>query len=150
MFRWTKKFDIFDLRRIYCPINIKNSHWTLIVVYVEEKRICYYDSTGNSQAERYLNGVRKWIQDVAVELEVQNFDIDSWITEFSPQDLPRQRDSFSCGVFLCAFANLLTDDIRLGNFSEEHLTFFRRKLCLDILNRRLSFTDNPMNAVVAL
>ena len=55
---------------------------------------------GNSQAERYLNGVKKWIQDVAVELDIQNFDINNWIIERSPQDLPQQKDSFSCGVFM--------------------------------------------------
>jgi Ulp1 family protease len=99
---------------------------------------------GNSQAKRYLNGVKKWIADVAKQLlGIQNYDINSWKTEFSPKDLPQQEDHFSCGVFMCAFANLLTDDIPLGKFSREHLTFFRRKLCLDILNRKLSFKDNP-------
>ena len=58
------------------------------------------ESPGNSQAERYLNGVKKWIQDVAVELDIQNFDINNWIIERSPQDLPQQEDSFSCGVFM--------------------------------------------------
>lgn len=35
--------DIFKLKYLFFPININNNHWTLIVVYMEEKRISYYD-----------------------------------------------------------------------------------------------------------
>jgi Ulp1 family protease len=94
---------------------------------------------GNS-GKRYLNGVRKWIQDVAEQLlGIQNFDINSWITERSPKDLPQQTDGCSCGVFLCAFANLLTDDIPLDRFHANYVNDFRRKLCLDILNTKFTY-----------
>jgi Ulp1 family protease len=58
--------------------------------------------------------------------------------------LPQQKDGYACGVFVSAFANLLTDDIPLEKFHQGHENNFRRKLCLDILNQRLSYQDNPI------
>ena len=46
--RWSKKVptprDIFALKYIFCPINIGNSHWTLAVIFMETKKIQYFDS----------------------------------------------------------------------------------------------------------
>jgi len=40
--------DIFNLKYIFCPINHNNKHWTSAVIFMEEKRIQYYDSTAES------------------------------------------------------------------------------------------------------
>ena len=34
---------IFDMKYVFIPINV-GGHLTCVVVYMEEKRICYYDS----------------------------------------------------------------------------------------------------------
>ncbi|KAL3783082.1 hypothetical protein ACHAW5_002127 [Stephanodiscus triporus] len=40
--------DIFNLKYIVCPININdNTHWTSAVIFMEDKRIQYYDSKEN-------------------------------------------------------------------------------------------------------
>ena len=44
MKRMTRKVNIFSKSLIFIPTNIDNCHWTLIVVYIEEKKIVYYDS----------------------------------------------------------------------------------------------------------
>ena len=46
--RWSKKFDVFAKDKIFIPVNISNSHWTLLVVYVQRKEIHYYDSMSGS------------------------------------------------------------------------------------------------------
>jgi hypothetical protein len=46
---WSKKVpgkDIFKLKYIFCPINLGNQHWTLAVIFMEEKKIQHYDSNG--------------------------------------------------------------------------------------------------------
>ncbi len=43
--------DIFSLKYIFCPININNSHWTLAVIFMEAKKIQYYDSCGKTDGE---------------------------------------------------------------------------------------------------
>lgn len=37
--RWTKKFRLFDMEKIFIPIHIYNSHWALCVMFVQEKII---------------------------------------------------------------------------------------------------------------
>lgn len=37
--RWTKKIDIFEKDKIFCPVNIANTHWTMCVVHMTERRI---------------------------------------------------------------------------------------------------------------
>ena len=44
--RWTKNFDIFEKDKLFFPINIDNTHWTMMVVYVQDKRVMYLDSMG--------------------------------------------------------------------------------------------------------
>ena len=100
-------------------------------------------------AKRYLHGALRWISDVATDLKKDNdlqrdVSIESWTLQDSPVNLPQQKDAYACGVFVSAFANLLTDDIPLENFHHRHENNFRRKLCLDILNQRLSYQDNPI------
>ena len=133
------------MERIYCPINIGNSHWTLLVIYIQSKKICYYDSmVAYGGAERYMEGALQWIQDEArTKGGPPNFDIKLWTTVKSPANLPQQSDCNSCGVFASAFAALLTDDIPLNNFTQDYANFFRRKIFLDILNLRICLPDNP-------
>jgi hypothetical protein len=42
--RWTRKIDIFTLEKIFIPVNITNSHWTLVLIDILFKTIYYYDS----------------------------------------------------------------------------------------------------------
>lgn len=42
--RWTKNVDIFSKKKIFFPINIANTHWTLLLIDVMVKTIFYYDS----------------------------------------------------------------------------------------------------------
>jgi hypothetical protein len=48
--RWTNNFskyiDIFEKKKLFFPINIGNTHWAMMVVYVQEKRVMYLDSMG--------------------------------------------------------------------------------------------------------
>ena len=102
------------------------------MVYIEEKKIIYYDSLDNygKFAERYLTGMNKWLHDEAKKL---NIDIGEWITIYAP-NVPRQYDSTSCGVYVLAIADLLASDLPLNNFSHLDVNEFRKKICLDILN----------------
>ena len=48
---WSKKVpgkDIFNLKYILFPINLDMKHWTLAVIFMEDKWIQYYDSLAAS------------------------------------------------------------------------------------------------------
>ncbi len=54
--RWFSKVpqkDIFKLKYIICPVNIDNVHWTIAVIFMEEKRIQWYDSCGGTGKKNY-------------------------------------------------------------------------------------------------
>jgi sentrin-specific protease 1 len=143
VFRWSKNFNIFHLNRVYIPINIGQSHWTLIVIYIESKKICYFDSYGHTEEQRYLTASHDFLRDEweknygGVKFE------DTWEIVGSPDWLPQQhsnkQNNTCCGVFVCAFADLLTDDIPLTNFSINEVPHFRNKICLNILHKKICY-----------
>jgi len=63
--RWAKKVqggNVFKLERLAVPVNIGNSHWCLIVAFIREKRIQYFDSMGGSGL-KYCNGLKQYLAD---------------------------------------------------------------------------------------
>ena len=49
--RWTKKRNIFKLKRLYLPINVAFSHWFFVVILMQVKRIVVYDPMGLQEAK---------------------------------------------------------------------------------------------------
>ncbi len=54
--------DIFSLKYIFCPINLKNTHWTLAVIFMEAKKIQYYDSCGGTDRAK-MQGLLEYVKD---------------------------------------------------------------------------------------
>jgi Ulp1 family protease len=54
--------DIFNLKYIFCPINLNNIHWTVAVIFMEAKRIQYYDSMGRTEMAK-LEGLLQYVKD---------------------------------------------------------------------------------------
>jgi sentrin-specific protease 1 len=52
--RWTKKIDIFGLKKVFIPINIRNQHWTLVFIDLTVKTIGYYDAMAGNESS-YMN-----------------------------------------------------------------------------------------------
>ena len=60
--RWTKQ-NVFNFDKIFIPININNCHWVLIIIFIKDKKIMYYDSdiSNENQSELYLNTTLSWL-----------------------------------------------------------------------------------------
>jgi len=93
--RWSKKVpgkDIFKLKYILCPINLDNMHWTSAVIFMEEKRIQYYDSLGGTDMSK-LEGLLQYVKD---EFKAKNdgkeMDAAEWELVGCTRDTPRQRN----------------------------------------------------------
>ena len=132
---WSKNVpgkDIFNLKYIFCPINVDNMHWTLAVIYMEEKRIQYYDSMGgNDQA--MLKGLLEYVRD---EYKVKNggaeMDVSEWELVSCKANTPRQRNGFDCGVFTCLFCDFISKDCELV-FNQSHIDQCRVRIALSIM-----------------
>jgi hypothetical protein len=56
--RWSRKVpgrgNIFNLKYIFVPINLDNSYWTLAVIFMEDKKIQYYDLMGSTDKAKLV------------------------------------------------------------------------------------------------
>jgi len=136
--RWTKKFDIFSLRRIYFPINIGNSHWTHLVLYMEEREVHYYDSMAGN-GTKYIKTILRWVGDEAkTKKGWENYDVSDFVEIDHGDEVPQQANGYDCGVFSCIFADFDTDNLPF-EFSQAHIPNIRMRMCLDILRGELSY-----------
>ena len=133
-FRWTKKIDIFSMEKLFFPINQRNSHWTLAVVFVTLKRIRYYDSLAG-RGDLYLKSLLQYLSDEADAKQNMAFDKKDWeIIHCCEDDTPQQRNGVDCGVFATMFADFITDNIPVTELNQESINEFRSKICYAISN----------------
>ena len=135
--RWSKKFNIFQKQKVFCPINVKNTHWTMLIMYIQEKKIKYYDSMA-SKGTRYLNGALRYLHDESIKTSESNFDPYEWELISTGDQIPQQENGFDCGVFSIMYADFITDDLPLI-FSQDQMPMFRKKICANILRGSLNY-----------
>jgi sentrin-specific protease 1 len=138
--RWTKKFDIFARDKIFIPINISKSHWTIAVLFMKIKEIHYYDSSMDDLEMKYLEELRHWLIDDAKAKKGLDLDTSDWKLIPQPQ-CPQQANGFDCGVFSIMIADFLTDDLPVmeGLYSQINMPYFRSKIMRDILRGKLNY-----------
>ena len=163
--RWGAKVpgkDIFNLKYIFCPINIGNLHWTSAVIFMEEKRIQYYDSMGGTDRAK-LEGLLQYLKDEYKAKKGEELDISQWTLVNNTKDTPKQENGdyentvvlfvlslsllqessflffsykqqpgFDCGVFTCMFADFISRDLPL-TFDQGHLIHCRDRIALSIM-----------------
>lgn len=90
--RWSTKVpgeDIFNLKYIVCPINLNNIHWTSAVIFMEEKKIQYYDSLGGTDWVK-LQGLLDYLKDEWKAKKGSDMDVSEWKLLGCQDDTPRQ------------------------------------------------------------
>jgi len=134
--RWSKKVvgkDIFNLDKVMVPVNISGMHWCLVVIFVQEKRIQFYDSMGGG-GTRYLDGLMKYLKDEHMDKKKTPLEgADEWKLVVCQPDTPQQENGFDCGVFTCMFADFISQDMPLL-ISQEHISECRDRIALSIMN----------------
>lgn len=136
--KYESKINIFELRRLYFPINIKDTHWTLAVVDMDAKQIHYYDSM-NKGGHIYMNSLLMWLKDKAEKSNSGNaYDMSEWKC-LDEENIPQQINGFDCGMFLISYCDFLSDNLPLSSFSQEDMPDFRLKTVLKILNNKLDY-----------
>jgi len=137
--RWSTKakINIFKMNKIYFPVNISNSHWTMAVIDVQRKEICYYDSF-HSQGVRYLEGLMRYVIDEGKNKYDMIVDRSEWTLKSGDSDGPCQTNGCDCGVFSIMCADFLSDDLPLS-YHQSEMNTFRRKICADILRGQLNY-----------
>ena len=152
--------DIFNLDKIFFPINQGGVHWVCAVIFMQKKRIQFYDSLGG-RGRIYLNALFEYIKDEhQAKKDCPLPNEDEWELVDNSSDTPRQRNGkfeqverhlswfaahtdtdpslfpvlgFDCGVFTCMFADFLSKDCPLV-FDQSHITLCRERIAVSIMN----------------
>ena len=134
--RWRKYVpggDIFALDKIIIPVNQGNSHWGCAVIYVQQKKIQFYDSM-QVRGDHYLNALLRYMND-EWRHNHHGEDLPSlleWSLVCTTLDTPTQDNGSDCGVYTCMFADLLSLDQPLL-LNPEDMTQCRQRIALSIL-----------------
>ena len=134
--RWSKKFDTFELDKVFVPVNISNTHWTMLIVYVQRKEIHYNDSMSGS-GTRFLRAALQWLIDEARDKKGIELDGSEW--NLVSGTVPQQANGFDCGVFSIMNADFASEDLEFC-YSQKHMPYFRRRICKDILTGSLDYS----------
>lgn len=134
--RWTKKFDIESKDKIFFPVNIHNTHWTLAVVYMQKKEIHYYDSMSGS-GRNYLNALLKWVVDDIQDKKSKTLDPKEW--KLLAPSAPQQRNGYDCGVFTITCADYITDNLPINEYDQADINSNRVKFAAAILRGSVNY-----------
>jgi Ulp1 family protease len=108
--RWSKKVigkDLFQLNKIFFPINVGGAHWICVVAFMREKRIETFDSLGGS-GTIYMEAIWKYLQDEHLDKKKAPLpDVDKWMLVKTQTNTPRQENGeikrrFFESIFTCS------------------------------------------------
>mmetsp|Transcript_36621 Transcript_36621/g.79758 ORF Transcript_36621/g.79758 Transcript_36621/m.79758 type:complete len:645 (+) Transcript_36621:548-2482(+) len=140
--RWSKRVnwssttpgDIFSLDKVFFPINFRGLHWVLVVVYMSDRRIQYFDSMGG-RGEEYLKAVLSYLKQEHEAKKGRPLPrADEWNLVCCTTDTPRQVNDYDCGVFMCEFCDYISVDEPLA-FGQEQMLLFRKIITLSLMKQ---------------
>ncbi|CAN0559850.1 unnamed protein product, partial [Ectocarpus sp. 12 AP-2014] len=129
---YTSNLNTTGAVKIFVPVNHDLNHWTLIVIDVEKKQVISMDSF-NEEREYATDEMLEWIQQEHIQKK-RSFDKQKWT--MLHMNVPIQKNTVDCGVFVCMFAAYFAND-RPFTFTHRDMTKMRARMAWSILNRRL-------------
>ena len=121
--RWARSIDLLELERVLVPVNMDCSHWCLVVVYVQERRIVFYDSLagGVDKGNACLRLILFYLKARLGE----DVDVAAWNLEMGV--CPQQNNFCDCGVFACLAADFIVNN-ELLEYSQEQMGGYRTRM----------------------
>lgn len=133
------KFDIFSgiKSHLFFPINHSNSHWTLLMVSLLEKKIYFMDSyysrnkdlslrRGNQMFPKIKKFLNVYANNIYSLSESASLNIDNYEEIHIKTGVPQQTNDYDCGVFqLTIIDSLLNNNYE---FSQENMPNIRKNL----------------------
>jgi hypothetical protein len=126
--KWSN-VDIFALANLLIPVHI-TSHWVLININFESSEIGYFDSLSgidfcSSLILQFLIKEHLWKK--GTELDVGKWKI-------VPHQVPQQKNSFDCGVYICLFAHCIANKAKIAGFEQSNIPHLRQRIALELLS----------------
>ena len=130
---------LVDSRQSHYSDQLGNTHWTLGAIFVQLKRVCFYDSF-HSSGQKYLDAMWQWGADEVKIKHEAIWDKSEWHLE-SIQETPTQLNGTDYGLFTIMCADYLMDNLPIceESFGQENMEFFRLKIVNDIIRGYLDY-----------
>jgi sentrin-specific protease 1 len=136
--RWMRKRNIFDMDKLFVPINIGDMHWCMAILFMQEKRIQYYDSIDGSYrtGRRYIELLLRYVSDEHMRVYGSPLEVGEWELWCSTRSTPTQENGSDCGVFSLMVADFASGDLAL-EFTQSNVDRYRLRIGGAILRGRL-------------
>jgi sentrin-specific protease 1 len=130
--------DIFSFKVLAIPINIDTIHWAVVIVFMKERCIQYYDSmdTRDNKGKPYVENAFQYLKDEHMCRHKCDLpEMKSWRREWnSPGNIPQQQNGFDCGVYCLSFIANVLYNIPTPT-SEQEADVRRKQIALAILSK---------------
>ena len=142
--KWTRKIDIFSADKVLIPINLTNTHWTILVFYMLLKEIHYYDSrSGNG--DKYIDYGLRWLADEIMDKKGIAIDINEWTQYQQEVHVPQQNNGYDCGMFVLMCARAIAYNQPFSSYHQRDVQRYRSMIGRHILQGSLlDFTDQSV------
>jgi sentrin-specific protease 1 len=138
--------NIFQLEKLLIPINVNKSHWILAMVDMSQHQIHIYDSLPskkNKGGTEYISFIESYLEAEFNELPPATMTKPQWTGVPCPvgsTHVPKQRNSYDCGLFVCFFMDLTMSKCPVTSISQDIIKDYGREwLCLSLLNHTTVF-----------
>ncbi|KAL0030159.1 hypothetical protein WJX77_000669 [Trebouxia sp. C0004] len=130
----------YQHRKIFVPINLKDEfHWIAAVIDLEHNIITSYDSLQNAQTER-MQILAQWIaEQSALEPHAPKYKASDFQIR-DAKDIPKQKNSVDCGIFVIKYAQSLVEGKRM-DFSQETMPSIREQMHCSLLSMKEHIDD---------
>jgi Ulp1 family protease len=138
--------NVFKMDKIFFPVYKDGNHYSLIVIYVQQKLINYYDSLSSRNAGSYgedlmNNIILMWLTDVADKFNISEFNSADWkCVTTDKKTVPQQVGGCDCGIFCIMFTDYLANNYPLAdNVIQKYVPYFRIVIAITYLNQKLVY-----------
>ena len=132
--KWTSKrnTNVFDYDKLFFPVNIAQGHWLLVVIWLKEKEIRYYDSMGDSCFEQTTKKFLDYMQ------IVHKIDSTKWrcVNVLKEDGLAQQENGNDCGVYMLMFCDCLAVDVSMKKFNASQAKISRYRIANSLMIKK--------------
>ena len=133
--RWTKGKNVFSYNLIFIPINAAH-HWTMVIISIPSREIMYLNSLDSLKVDgkTITSNIATWLR-----LEFESKRLSGPFIDFTVKAVrcPQQLNTDDCGVFILAFADLLSNELDLDIMTQSLADGVRKLIAFWIVRGHL-------------
>ncbi|OMP14290.1 Peptidase C48, SUMO/Sentrin/Ubl1 [Corchorus olitorius] len=138
--KYLKHHSFDSAAAVFLPMCL-NQHWLLFCADIDSKNLLWLDSFGYAQLA-YANEkavIRKWFKEVVLPAMDQPKPNDTDWPYIIPTEVPLQKNTVDCGLFVMKYADCLTHGNNDFPFTQDDMPHFRHRTFLDLIHGEIHY-----------